>query len=474
MGLRILETLADDKKTIPYRKNLNKLTGGPMASILLTQIIYWWDKSGKKPFYKFKVPPQRKENESDGIYYKRVQPYRKGDSWCEELGFTYSNFDTAIKTIARRSKEMDFSGTREFIVYWKTRDNLTYYDIKNPEGLDDLIDNYRNKESSFPEIGNQGFGKHENPVSINNTEISNTEITINPKIRILGVQAAPEFPPSDKPLKSKPTILKRLAKRNNSKIVRDKFHNKEYPLPKEKAKPLFVPKSVQDIIDYWNSCGLRQHKDPTSKIYREIVKRVKLVLRNKFDMEEFNNEKITPKKILLAIDHFKLSATDLSYEPWNKDYLRRLSLFDFFYNIRSPRIKSQFIYCLDPPRPIDDLVVIDEHPEITEEFKKQYVNKVLGGVKTSEFTNREENCFKKTAKMMLVFFHKYGDRMTLTPMERKYPINLVEYIFAALDKRINEDWTQVTPGWFAQPSVYSKTLPAYLYNQAIIEEPING
>ena len=295
------------------------------------------------------------------------------------------------------------------------------------------------------------------------------------KIRILEeVQAAPESPSSGKPLKSKPIILKRLAKRNNSKIVRDKFHNKEFPLPKEKAAPLFVPKSVQDIIDHWNGCSLRQHKDPTSKIYREIVKRVKLVLRNKFNMEEFNNEKITPKKILLAIDHFKLSATDLSYEPWNKDYLRKLSLFDFFYNIRSPRIKSQFIYCLDPPRPIDDLVAIDEHPEITEEFKKQYVNKVLGGVKTSEFTNREENYFKKTAKMMLVFFHKYGDRMTLTPIERKYPINLVEYIFAALDKRINEDWTQVTPGWFAQPSVYSKTLPAYLYNQAIIEEPINN
>ena len=68
--------------------------------------------------------------------------------------------------------------------------------------------------------------------------------------------------------------------------------------------------------------------------------------------------------------------------------------------------------------------------------------------------------------------YKFGGQMKSELAKRKYPINLVQYIFAALDKRINEDWTKVTPGWFAQPSVYSSTLPAYLYNQAIIEEPI--
>lgn len=80
--------LREDFETIPYRKSLNKITGSVTATILLQQMIYWGvDKNGNAvEFYKFKEPCQHKL-------------YKKGDSWCEELGFTAEMFETIIKKI---------------------------------------------------------------------------------------------------------------------------------------------------------------------------------------------------------------------------------------------------------------------------------------------------------------------------------------------------------------------------------------
>jgi predicted RNA-binding Zn-ribbon protein involved in translation (DUF1610 family) len=61
---------------------------GVTASILLTQINYWWD---GKPFYKFRTPNNSKK-------------YQEGDSWCEELGFSPKEFDTALKQIGTKIK----------------------------------------------------------------------------------------------------------------------------------------------------------------------------------------------------------------------------------------------------------------------------------------------------------------------------------------------------------------------------------
>ena len=76
--------LAMDKTVILYRPQFNSFTGSPLATILLSQVAYWWDKSGAKPFYKFKEPCNHKM-------------YKKGDSWCEELGFTRRLFDSALR-----------------------------------------------------------------------------------------------------------------------------------------------------------------------------------------------------------------------------------------------------------------------------------------------------------------------------------------------------------------------------------------
>lgn len=78
--------LALDNSVILYRPQFNNFTGSPLATLLLSQIAYWWDKSGAKPFYKFKEPCNHKM-------------YKRGDSWCEELGFTRRLFDSALRCL---------------------------------------------------------------------------------------------------------------------------------------------------------------------------------------------------------------------------------------------------------------------------------------------------------------------------------------------------------------------------------------
>ena len=84
----LLQVLADDKKLIAYRKELNKFTGSVTATILLQQLIFHSSQKNYKSFYKFIEPCNN-------------ELYRTGDSWTEELGFTKNEFNTAYKKLQK-------------------------------------------------------------------------------------------------------------------------------------------------------------------------------------------------------------------------------------------------------------------------------------------------------------------------------------------------------------------------------------
>ncbi|MGL4736755.1 MAG: hypothetical protein ACRCW2_04790 [Cellulosilyticaceae bacterium] len=75
-------------RVIKYQPELNEVTGGITATIVMGQLEYWFHKTEGKPFYKFLAPC---EDES----------YRVGDSWCEELGFSRNEFRTAFGAIGK-------------------------------------------------------------------------------------------------------------------------------------------------------------------------------------------------------------------------------------------------------------------------------------------------------------------------------------------------------------------------------------
>lgn len=124
----ILTQLVKEKDSIPYAAKWNTFTGSPVATIVLRQMLYWWDIKKEQEFYKFKEPC-------------RNSLYKEGDSWCEELGLSRRAFDTAIKKIGfklgKRRKDAikgdrnrkDATAENSFITYYKDSSGLTWYTL---------------------------------------------------------------------------------------------------------------------------------------------------------------------------------------------------------------------------------------------------------------------------------------------------------------------------------------------------------
>lgn len=107
-----LALLADDKEMVAYRPRWNVLTGGVMATIFLQQVVYWWVRAGRKPFFKFAGPCKHRA-------------YRAGDSWREELGFSRRELETARKGVGVRTKG-NLDGAA-LVSYWVDVGHKTWY-----------------------------------------------------------------------------------------------------------------------------------------------------------------------------------------------------------------------------------------------------------------------------------------------------------------------------------------------------------
>lgn len=110
----MFKIIANDKNIIPYRKELNLITGGALESIFLAQLLYWYEQSGGE-FYKFREPCEH-------------ELYKEGDSWTEELGFSIKIIDRIIKVF----KDKGFLTTRTTI------DRVTFYNL-NIELINELL-----------------------------------------------------------------------------------------------------------------------------------------------------------------------------------------------------------------------------------------------------------------------------------------------------------------------------------------------
>ena len=119
LRIDILGIIADDITLIPYRPSLNNITGGVLSTIILQQVLYWWKKSGRKQFYKFR----------DKCNHAL---YSEGDSWLEELGFTRYEFDTALKRIGFKLGKTNNEIKKEeaFIIYYRDKQGVTWWNIR--------------------------------------------------------------------------------------------------------------------------------------------------------------------------------------------------------------------------------------------------------------------------------------------------------------------------------------------------------
>ena len=117
--MSMLQILAKEKEVLIYRKELKHITSSVTATILLQQMIYWWQKNGKKEFYKFIEPAKH-------------NLYRDGDSWTEELGFSKKEFQIAFKKLE------NLGVVKKRI----TRDRVTFYSLAEDKLLKKLDEVY--------------------------------------------------------------------------------------------------------------------------------------------------------------------------------------------------------------------------------------------------------------------------------------------------------------------------------------------
>lgn len=239
----MINIISDDNSIIPYRKELNKITGCVTSSILLSQLLYWWKKSGGE-FYKFKEPCKHEK-------------YTEGDSWCEELGYTRKQFDTAFKKL----KDNGFASNRVTI------DRLTYYSVDERTLGKALKGLYETTETDFTKSDN-GTLVYKEAETTTETTADNKYISVSESAKCQGIfdawneRGVVTHRSMTNSIKAK--ILKRLREYSNGDLLdairnyADVYHSKdtyfshkwtlEEFMSRDKGMPVFLHKGVPDYL----------------------------------------------------------------------------------------------------------------------------------------------------------------------------------------------------------------------------------
>ncbi|MGL6174077.1 MAG: hypothetical protein ACRC1P_05660, partial [Cellulosilyticaceae bacterium] len=108
-------------KKLRYCPELNKVTGGVTSTLVMMQLEFWFEKNDGEMFFKFLEPCEDPS-------------YRKGDSWCEELGFSKGEFRTAFARIGKVYKsKKEFNDSEDkfdgklYLSYFDRIKRMTFY-----------------------------------------------------------------------------------------------------------------------------------------------------------------------------------------------------------------------------------------------------------------------------------------------------------------------------------------------------------
>lgn len=257
-----MEKIYLDKNVIPYRKRFNKITGNPKASILLQQMIYWAKILRWRKFYKFIEPCTH-------ILYK------PGDSWTEQLGFSVSEFQTALKRIStkittgvKKSEILKREDAKSLIIYWTDSSRTTWYQINLPL-LDKLLKNAYLEDNKTEDSFNRDYPK--------TTDINNHS--------------------------------------SNDEYFNNLLNNNQTDF-KSSSDLLSDSLSIQEVIDYYYESYEMYRGDSHPFLKQAQIKRVEIVLQefsreNRFSLEEWEmmidhwfNGGVKSNKTDFNINHF--------------------------------------------------------------------------------------------------------------------------------------------------------------------------
>jgi hypothetical protein len=390
--------------------------------------------------------------------------YPKQETLANELGLSLS-------TILRGLKELE---DNKFIV------------IVIPKGKDRLL--HRNHQYGF--LWHQSMCQNDNSAPSQN---DNSAPSQNDNSNIIGsfvsgscLKASPygEGVSCDTPQLSESRIPHKkrirlpLREPSNAKAIKRSLQaNPKSLSPKVKRKrkyfqPLSVPENVQQIFDYWEGLGLQKLPSIGTRTYNECILKTKGLLDG-----TALGEKFTMEQIQKSILHFSLVALDPDFEPSDlvvKKTLSKKYIDNFIFNkFGSNGNSSLFRDCLTkkPAKKVVDNIITDEYPEITNKLRSYYQRQVLGGVNV-KITQRDENNFR-VASTRLKKFHKDNEGRFNKYM-KQYDNNLAEWLWESIHEDCRGEVSKITPAWFSSEATFNRRLPAYLFRQAIIDDPSNN
>ena len=262
-----------------------------------------------------------------------------------------------------------------------------------------------------------------------------------------------------------------LIKRRNTSLKNISLIDK-----KDKTIISYSPtKESLEIYSYWKGKGLKAYEEKY-KGYVNDLQAIKKLLNGKcFNNNEFTqykNHKFTNKEITLSIGRFALFALNSDYLPRDKKVWPKKTFKEFIYNSYQNIEgygRSMFIYCLENNMKFikeKDIEVEDKYPIVTKAIKKKYTQVIMGS-DSFEYSNIQENDFRKAAIFAQEFFKKNQGRLIGSYQELK-PYKIAECLIDALMKS-NPDMMRVQPYWLFN-NIMQQKLPAYLYSTAIMKE----
>jgi hypothetical protein len=191
---------------------------------------------------------------------------------------------------------------------------------------------------------------------------------------------------------------------------------------------------------------------------------------------KYVDRSFTKDEILTAIENRARAANDLNYYPISrttKSKIKKMPMSIWLYNAKAAT--SHFLQDFEkPPRraKIKEDLVEDEYPDYTEAVKNAYVDKVLYGVEPiTDWTSHEENCFRKSAKLLHQYFEKNADKIKFHDKKTYYKNAelLIKSIRYAVDKDDESENVRITPGWLCNPTAFTTRLSQYIGQQRMIK-----
>jgi len=233
------------------------------------------------------------------------------------------------------------------------------------------------------------------------------------------------------------------------------------------SKP--ISDSLKNFINVWISKGFKLPGTET-KSYQTTLTYLKRLQKGTLfnslpEFKRYYNNKFTLEDFIISAENFEKALSD-KYKPENKVKLNSYRTLDkFLLSIYSngTTTKSLFIYYFEnEPQPMEP-ELIETNPEITNEIKKLFVEKILGGASV-DFSQLDKNNFIKTGNLLTEFIEK--NKTLIKPLYIDTPKKAATILFSSVIS--DEKLKQVTTGVLCSPYTFSQRIPSWLNKNMIM------